>query len=37
MITSKKEFTREFRKIEIEVKITGKGVEGLFEIRMLQE
>ena len=32
MLTSTEELVREFEKLEIEVKISGKGTEGLFEM-----
>ncbi|KAL8124002.1 hypothetical protein AgCh_011851 [Apium graveolens] len=37
VIITSEEIVKEFKNIEIEVRITGKGSEGLFEIRLLPE
>ena len=37
MLTSSEELIRDFEKLEIEVKVTGRGTEGLFEILLQPE
>ena len=37
MIMTSEELIKEFEKMEIDVRMTGKGTEGLFEIKLVPE